>query len=765
MRHLIFCSEYPPAPIPPGGVGTYVLHISRLLAEAGETVHVVAPRWEGAPRPVEELCGGRLIVHRVSCDEPLSRGGDPAIAMQELRGLLQTDFSRQSFSWQAGLLAEALVDEAGIDLIESQDYDAPLYYFLLRRSLGLGPKRHPPCIIHLHSPTEFIYRHNEYDAWRPEYLTAKRLEDYCIAAADALRCPSHYLTGQAAAHYGLDPNSITVLRLPLGDTPVIARAEEVWADGGISYFGRLEPRKGVIEWVDAVVSAAADFPMARFDFVGADLPHTAGLSVRQYVERQIPNRLKPQFHFHGSRPRAELFGFMKQTRIAVVPSRWENFPYSCAEAMCSGLPVIASPEGGMAEMIKDGQTGWIAENAQASGLARALRRALATPPMRLAAMGRLASEEIRRMCDNKKIVEDQLKFHHRVAGDGANRSLKLPVNLPWTRQPLADRTAHRVPKRSSDQDLAFIVNGFSAGPMLADCLQSLERQTRAPRSVVLVVNPSERDATAPARERAHAKGWWVCELSGRAPAEAKNLGVETVLSSGPRPAGCVFLDAADRLHPGFTETCEAVLRHRPEVGIVSPWVQWIGEVHRFVAHPCPAFPYQLLSDESVSAAVIRTEALREAVEFRAGLNSGFEQWDLVNAVMASGWAAVTVPRLLAERVMTYEEAARLANPAVHSRMRRVLLARFPEVVARDAQPLVHLLESRMFQSPSVVPPKPELTPRAASGRTPASSEILRSTLSQQGMLVRKALRDPKAALRFVLRAGAWLLRTIRRESR
>ncbi len=49
MRHLIVCREYPPVPYPPGGIGTYVANIARLLAEAGEEVHVIGPRWAGAP--------------------------------------------------------------------------------------------------------------------------------------------------------------------------------------------------------------------------------------------------------------------------------------------------------------------------------------------------------------------------------------------------------------------------------------------------------------------------------------------------------------------------------------------------------------------------------------------------------------------------------------------------------------------------------------------------------------------------------------------
>ena len=63
MKHLIISREYPPAPS--GGIGTYAAHIARLLAERGETVHVIGQLWEGADVSVEESCNGKLIVHRV----------------------------------------------------------------------------------------------------------------------------------------------------------------------------------------------------------------------------------------------------------------------------------------------------------------------------------------------------------------------------------------------------------------------------------------------------------------------------------------------------------------------------------------------------------------------------------------------------------------------------------------------------------------------------------------------------------------------------
>ena len=45
--------------------------------------------------------------------------------------------------------------------------------------------------------------------------------------------------------------------------------------------------------------------------------------------------------------------------LVVVPSRYESFGMMCAEALATGTPVIASPAGGMTEMISHGQNGYL----------------------------------------------------------------------------------------------------------------------------------------------------------------------------------------------------------------------------------------------------------------------------------------------------------------------------------------------------------------------------------------------------------------------
>lgn len=409
MKHLFICPELPPAR--GGGIGTYVERMSRLLADRGESVHVIGPSGGWAGPGEEHHCEGRLVIHRLG----LKRWSAWKVT--------QSVAPRCSFSWQAALLAERIIAAERIDVIEAQEYLAPLYWLQVRRVLGLGPARKPPCIVHLHSPSALIAGHNETVPGRHMRRTVS-LEEYSIRAADALIAPSHDLARWAEARYALGHGSIEVLPLPTDSGTVLARHADTWSDGAVSYVGRLEMRKGVIEWVDAAVRAAEEFPSQRFEFLGADTATGRG-SMRKVLESRIPASMRPRFSFFGAYPRSAVRSFLRQARIAVIPSRWENYPHSCMEAMQSGLPVIGTRTGGVAEMVTDGRTGWLTEPGSAEGLFAALRTALRIAPETLATMGATAAHDIRRICDPERVVGKQLRMRNAVLERGVQ-----PNGLP-----------------------------------------------------------------------------------------------------------------------------------------------------------------------------------------------------------------------------------------------------------------------------------------------------------------------------------------------
>jgi len=143
---------------------------------------------------------------------------------------------------------------------------------------------------------------------------------------------------------------------------------------GLLFVGRLSPEKGL-----DVLAAAARLAGQPVRVVGSG-PMEAALAA------------EPALQLMGPQPMPQVLAQMQRARALVMPSVWyENFPRTLVEAWASGLPVIASRLGAMADLIEDGVTGLLFEAGNAQALADRLRWAQAHPEA-LAAMGQRARQ-------------------------------------------------------------------------------------------------------------------------------------------------------------------------------------------------------------------------------------------------------------------------------------------------------------------------------------------------------------------------------------
>ncbi len=79
--------------------------------------------------------------------------------------------------------------------------------------------------------------------------------------------------------------------------------------------------------------------------------------------------------------------------LLVSPTRGESFGLTLAESMACGTPCVAFGVGGVPEIVRPGQTGWLARPEDPDDLARCIRQALdEAPPARMAAACRAVAE-------------------------------------------------------------------------------------------------------------------------------------------------------------------------------------------------------------------------------------------------------------------------------------------------------------------------------------------------------------------------------------
>jgi glycosyltransferase involved in cell wall biosynthesis len=80
--------------------------------------------------------------------------------------------------------------------------------------------------------------------------------------------------------------------------------------------------------------------------------------------------------------RDDVGDLLNEADLFVLASRSEGLPLSILEAMAAGLPVVASAVGGIRELVRDGETGWLVPPGDDRSLAQAIDEALADANLR-----------------------------------------------------------------------------------------------------------------------------------------------------------------------------------------------------------------------------------------------------------------------------------------------------------------------------------------------------------------------------------------------
>jgi colanic acid/amylovoran biosynthesis glycosyltransferase len=117
--------------------------------------------------------------------------------------------------------------------------------------------------------------------------------------------------------------------------------------------------------------------------------------------------------FEGWRTSAEVAAAMAESDLLVTPSitaadgDMEGLPVVILEAMATGLPVIATRHSGNPEIVDDGRTGWVVDEASVPSLARALAEAL--DRSRLLERGEPARQRILAEFDARALAERSLE--------------------------------------------------------------------------------------------------------------------------------------------------------------------------------------------------------------------------------------------------------------------------------------------------------------------------------------------------------------------
>ncbi len=173
--------------------------------------------------------------------------------------------------------------------------------------------------------------------------------------------------------YGIDPGRIRVV--PLVVHPFDARRAP--SGGRLLYVGWIQERKGLLMVLDALARVRSRLPEASLDVVGEAVEPSYE---RRVLERADRPDLAGSVRFHGRLEHGAIGALMQGASALCIAERWPNMsPVIAVEAMGSGRPVVAFGVGGLPDVIRDGETGFVVEPFDTIAYADALLALLLDP--------------------------------------------------------------------------------------------------------------------------------------------------------------------------------------------------------------------------------------------------------------------------------------------------------------------------------------------------------------------------------------------------
>lgn len=170
------------------------------------------------------------------------------------------------------------------------------------------------------------------------------------------------------------------------------------------YFGRLSAEKGLMSLLKTFTS----FPNQRLVIVGNG-------PEEKFLKKFVADNNMENVMFMGYLSGEKLSDIISKAYFSVIPSEWyENNPMSIIESFSMGLPVIGAQIGGIPEIVKENETGFLFKSGDIESLSVAIYHSIKLSLTEYSQMSRNAYNFACNNFDANRYYENLIEFYKKI---------------------------------------------------------------------------------------------------------------------------------------------------------------------------------------------------------------------------------------------------------------------------------------------------------------------------------------------------------------
>ena len=197
----------------------------------------------------------------------------------------------------------------------------------------------------------------------------------------------------------------------------------------ILFCGSVERRKGVFilaKAIPIVIDTLKDEKI-KFQLIGNySTKNKNGANQKEEILKSIPKKYHKYIEFTGSIDNKKLNEYFNKARMGVIPSLFDNLPYVAMEELLTELPIVASSNTGIKEMITDNESGLLYPPEDYKLLAESIIKLYQNKDF-AKEMGIKGRKEILNKYSPDKIAKENINIYKKTIKEFKNNESKMHV--------------------------------------------------------------------------------------------------------------------------------------------------------------------------------------------------------------------------------------------------------------------------------------------------------------------------------------------------